>query len=118
MAMTKPEKRKLQRVQYWQGQMLRAQDFLNLQGVEAQRRWWHNRAIHNAYGVSEGLEANLTGSVVSVSHRLTYDIFGRKFILERAQAVALPKKVPTDDPPMTLLFRYLPPAHNLSPDHF
>ncbi|HXM09963.1 MAG TPA: hypothetical protein VN946_08470 [Terriglobales bacterium] len=116
MAMTKPEKRKLQRVQYWQGQMLRAQDFLNLQGVEAQRRWWHNRAIHNAYGVSEGLEANLTGSVVSVSPGVAYDIFGRELILERAQTVALPTNVPTDDPPMTLLVRYLPPGHNLSPD--
>jgi hypothetical protein len=114
--MVKPERRKLERVQYWQGQMLRAQDFLNLQGVEAQRRWWHNRAIHNAYGVSEGLEANLTGSVVSVSPGVAYDIFGHELILERAQTVALSTNIPTGDPPMTLLVRYLPPGHNLSPD--
>ena len=49
--MSQTEKRKLERVRYWQGQMLRSRDFNDMHAVEEQRRWWHNRALHNAYGV-------------------------------------------------------------------
>ena len=36
--MARPENTTLERVQYWQGQTLRSEDFTNLQRVEAQRR--------------------------------------------------------------------------------
>ncbi len=114
--MPTPEKRKLERVQYWQGQTLRAQDLRNLQGVEAQRRWWHNRSIHNAYGIAEGLTATWTNSNVEVSTGMAYDIFGRELILECPQTVPLPANVPSGWPPMTLLVRYLGPGHDLPPD--
>lgn len=120
--MSRPERRKLERVQYWQGQMLRAQDFLNLQGVEAQRRWWHNRAIHNAYGVAEGLIATLLPTTtsptsVSVSPGVAYDIFGRELILERTQVIPLPSNVPANfNGAMTLLLRYKSPSRRMHPD--
>lgn len=120
--MARPERRKLERVKYWQGQMLRAQDFLNLQGVEAQRRWWHNRAIHNAYGVAEGLNANLVPAKppytgVSVSPGVAYDIFGRELILERVLTIPLPNNVPTGMVgAMSLLLRYKPPSCRMQPD--
>jgi hypothetical protein len=119
--MAKPERRKLERVQYWQGQMLRAQDFLNLQGVEAQRRWWHNRAIHNTYGVAEGLMATLVPAAVPtgvcVSPGVAYDAFGRELILERSQTIPLPSNVPTGMiGAMSLLIRYMPPSRRMHPD--
>ncbi|HYB76588.1 MAG TPA: hypothetical protein VEE85_00175 [Candidatus Bathyarchaeia archaeon] len=120
--MSRPERRTLERVQYWQGQMLRAQDFLTLQGVEAQRRWWHNRAIHNAYGIAEGLSATLipangpyTG--VSVPPGVAYDIFGRELILERTLIIPLPGNVASNfGGAMSLLMRYKPPSRSMHPD--
>jgi hypothetical protein len=115
--MPKPENRKLERVQYWQGQTLRAQDFLNLQRVEAQRRWWHNRAVHNAYGVAEGLIATLNGSKVSVSPGVAYDIFGRELILETPQVIPVPSNfLPGLSGGVSLLMRYKPPARGMQPD--
>lgn len=119
--MAQPERKKLERVQYWQGQMLRTQDFLNLQGVEAQRRWWHNRAIHNAFGVAEGLTATLiptgTPTGVCISAGVAYDIFGRELILERAQTIPLPSNVPAGMiGAVSLLMRYKPVSRGIHPD--
>jgi hypothetical protein len=120
--MARLEKRKLERVQYWQGQMLRARDFLNLQAVEAQRRWWHNRAVHNAYGVAEGLSCVLNAPLpdatgVMVRPGVAYDIYGRELILERSQYVALPANLPPDQvKTMTLLMRYKPPVRRPGED--
>ena len=120
--MPRLKKRRLERVQYWQGQMLRARDFLDLQAVESQRRWWHNRAVHNAYGVAEGLKSlpnsalsEVTGIIVSPG--VAYDISGRELILERQQYVALPVNLPSDQVvTWSLLMRYKPPERRMRPD--
>lgn len=120
--MARLEKRKLERVQYWQGQMLRARDFLDLQAVEAQRRWWHNRAVHNAYGVAEGLNVPETffpsqAKSIPVSPGVAYDISGRELILERQQHVPLPANLnPGQSLTMSLVMRYKPPARRMRPD--
>jgi hypothetical protein len=93
--MNRPEKRTLERVRYWQGQMLRSKDFADLEAVESQRRWWHNRALHEAYGVREGLvawEYPAAGptTAIFVEPGVAYDCFGRELILERPQIVPLP----------------------------
>src|SRR5690606_23425466 len=44
-----------ERQRYWHGQLLRSTDLGDQLVQEAQLRWWHNRAIHNAYGVVAGL---------------------------------------------------------------
>jgi hypothetical protein len=112
----RPEKRQLERVRYWQGQMLRARDFSNLQGVEAQRRWWHNRAVHNAFGVAEGLACAFKfGPSISppilVSPGVAYDSFGRELILERTQTISLPKQIALNyTGAVSLLMRYKPPS--------
>lgn len=113
--MRKPEKRKLERVQYWQGQMLRSRDFRDIEAGEAQRRWWHNRALHSAYGVAEGLNCSpypsdaLTG--VLVSPGVAYDCFGRELILEKSQIVRLPANAPLSlTGTISLLMRYKAPA--------
>ncbi len=116
--MSKPEQRNLERVRYWQGQMLRSRDFLDIEGVEAQRRWWHNRALHNAYGVAEGLTSKLiTLQQVSVSPGIAYDCFGRELILEKTISVPLPSNVPkTFTGSINLLMRYQPRSGGLRPD--
>ena len=119
--MARIKSRKLERAKYWQGQMLRSQDFLNIEEVEAQRRWWHNRAVHNAYGVVEGLDFALvpagapTG--VSVSAGVAYDVFGRELILETPLILPLAANVPQGlIGAVTLLMRYRPPTRGMRPD--
>jgi len=122
--MAEPERRKLERVQYWQGQMLQSRDFRDLEAIEAQRRWWHNRAIHNAYGIAEGLTAEFVPSTASptavqVSPGVAYDIFGRELILERPQIIPLPSNLPQGlIGGVRLLLRYKSPACHLPPDEF
>ncbi len=107
------EKRDLERVRYWQGQLLRSQDFNDLHAVEAQRRWWHNRALHNAYGihrdpdVASAFAATLSGDAtfVTVTAGLAYDSFGRELILETDQNVTLLCDVPENED-FVLLARY------------
>jgi hypothetical protein len=116
--MMRPENRKLERVQYWQGQRLGSSDFLDIERVEAQRRWWHNRALHQAYGVYEGfcVSASPLGiqSGVIVSPGVAYDVFGHELILERPQTVPLPTNVHTKGASTaTLLIRYNPPPRDI-----
>jgi hypothetical protein len=75
--------------------MLRSDD-LNDQGViEDQLRWWHNRAVHNAYGIAAGLEARAsqeTGALwkIKITPGIAYDCFGRELILTREGEIAVP----------------------------
>jgi hypothetical protein len=45
----------LERHLFWRGQHLLARDLNDLGAGEDERLWWHNRAIHDAYGVVFGL---------------------------------------------------------------
>lgn len=119
--MARPEERNLERVRYWQGQMLRSRDFLDIEAAQAQRRWWHNRALHNAYGVAEGLACSLVPSAsptaVSVSPGVAYDGFGRELILEKPLLVPLPSNVPANlTAVVNLVMRYKPVTGSLRPD--
>lgn len=118
--MPNTEKRELERVQYWQGQMLRSRDFREINAFDAQRRWWHNRALHNAYGVREGLVGTpvpaKNPTAISISPGEAYDVLGRELILESSQIVLPPSNIsPTKDTQLTLLIRYLPPSGTLPP---
>jgi hypothetical protein len=106
------EHKKLERVRYWEGQLLRSGDFREIAGVEAQRRWWHNRAIHDAYGVREGFQLKLAGTPrrVIVFPGIAYDCFGRELILCKPQTVPLPVNLhPKKRAPLSLLIRYCEP---------
>lgn len=111
--MSPTEKRKLERVRYWQGQLLRSGDFNDIHGVEEQRRWWHNRALHNAYGVHQdpdvapGFSAafNADRSAVVVNAGLAYDSFGRELILQTDQTVPVPP-ITQENQDFALLVRY------------
>ena len=111
--MSSTEKRNLERVRYWQGQMLRSRDFNDIHSMDEQRRWWHNRALHNAYGIHQdpdtanaffaSANADNTGAIVSAG--LAYDSFGRELILENDQAVPYPP-ITQQDEEFLLLARY------------
>jgi hypothetical protein len=81
------ERRELERLRYWQGQMLRSRDFRDDGAIEAERRWWHNRALHAAFGINYGLQVAGDASsgtlVLTVSCGLAYDCFGRELILKK-----------------------------------
>jgi hypothetical protein len=93
--MSEIEKEQLERIKYWQGQMLRSRDFRANQTVEDQRRWWHNRAEHQAFGLAMGLAPTAVGqgdmiTDVLVQPGLAYDCFGRELILQQPRTVPLP----------------------------
>jgi hypothetical protein len=85
----------LERLRYWQGQMLRSRDFNDQEMIDARLRSWHNTALHQARGVSLGLAVALlpptTAPVaVKVSRGLAYDSAGRELLLEEDREVPLP----------------------------
>jgi hypothetical protein len=98
------EQTEIERLRYWQGQMLRSRDFRDSARMENQMRYWHNRALHNAYGVSFGLEVDEVRKTtsdpliaVSVSCGVAYDCFGRELILSTTRQVTIPP-APKDKP--------------------
>jgi hypothetical protein len=114
------EQTEIERLRYWQGQMLRSRDFRDSARTENQMRYWHNRALHNAYGVSFGLQIaeirkNPTDPksliAVSVSRGVAYDCFGRELIVSNTRQVTIPP-APKDDPrlpqpkKLVLIMRY------------
>jgi hypothetical protein len=108
--MSIPNHIELERLRYWQGQRLLARDFRDQRTIEAQLRWWHNRALHNAFGVSLGLAvtpvpAHGPLTAVRVNRGVAYDCFGRELILQGARELPVPA-VPSQGNRMTLLIRY------------
>src|ERR1043165_4464539 len=80
----------LQRLKYWQGQKLLSRDFRDQTSYQAQLRWWHNRALHNSYGVSYGLGVTLDATRVTIEPGVAYDCYGRELILQTTKEIPLP----------------------------
>ncbi len=90
-----------ERFRYWQGQKLLSRDLQDQFATDAQMRWWHNRALHNAYGVRRGLKVSVSGNGIEVEDGIAYDCFGRELILQQ------PKTIPPDSAGKTvLMIRY------------
>lgn len=86
----------VERFRYWQGQMLRSRDLREQLAVEAELRWWHNRALHSAYGVRSGFAVtavehgnSLVG--VEVDCGVAYDCYGRELVLQASRELPLPQ---------------------------
>jgi hypothetical protein len=71
----------VQRVRYWHGQQLRSSDLRAQRATDEELRWWHNRAVHGAYGVVDGLTVTQTASGYRVEPGLAYDGYGRELIV-------------------------------------
>jgi hypothetical protein len=98
----------LQRLRYWQGQLLRSGDFHDQTVMAAQLRWWHNRALHDSFGVSWGFSITpvpQSGQLqaVRVGCGLAYDCYGRELILQNPMTIEVPA---SGQGAMTLLVLY------------
>lgn len=103
-----------ERQQYWQGQQLRSHD-LNDQLLKAdQLRWWHTRALHNAYGVAYGLETSESDGGVTIQSGLAYDIYGREMQLGTETHFKFPSR-DRDNDSWTLVLSYADAAIDIGP---
>ena len=101
----------LERFRYWQGQKLLGRDFRDQVAREAQLRWWHNRALHNSFGVSFGFQVSRVieaGAFVAVrvTCGVAYDCFGRELVLQDTRAISLPSHQPETNRKLTLVASY------------
>jgi hypothetical protein len=91
--------RRLDRLLYWRGQALLARDFREEAAQADERRAWHNRAVHQAFGIAAGLEVTpldaSTARTVAVSPGLAYDRTGREILVRRALTIAVPPLPPS-----------------------
>ena len=93
----------LERLKYWQGQKLLSRDFRDQTSYEAQLRWWHNRALHNSYGVSYGFTVTMHNGRIQIDCGVAYDCYGRELILQAPREMALPPEPDEKFESMTLL---------------
>jgi hypothetical protein len=108
----KPE---IQRIRYKKGQLFSSLDLRDDGNITEIFRWLHNRALHNAYGVNEGMkvfrideEGNAVNEnthfvALKISKGLAYDCFGRELILPHSKIITLPPFSKKNNLIMTLL---------------
>lgn len=112
----------LQRLRYTPGQDLLSRDFRDQAAFDEQLRWWHNRALHGAFGVRYGLTVRLVSGAseltVEIDGGLAYDCFGRELILPAPRSLQVPTG-PREIEPRVLVIRYRgdggsPSSHELA----
>jgi hypothetical protein len=92
----------IERLRYWEGQTLRSRDFEDQAALDAQMRWWHNRALHRAFGASTGLEVSPLNDAANqlvglgVSEGIAHDCFGRELVLCPGRGIRLPEGASSD----------------------
>jgi hypothetical protein len=95
--MSTSAQRELQRLRYRQGQLLQRRDFTDQQRIDGELAAWHNRALHDAYGVVREILGGLAvemladNSGVTVERGVAYDAYGRLLVLREQQTVAFPE---------------------------
>jgi predicted RecA/RadA family phage recombinase len=103
MAMNSPIQ--LERVRYWQGQLLASGDLELQMRVVAELRRLHNQAVHSAYGIAIGLSAGkLTEESLTLTCGLAYDCSGRELIIAEDTEVPLPSAAFTVPQLLTLAY--------------
>lgn len=97
--------RELERVRYWQGQLLASGDLRTQLKTDEELARLHNRAVHDAYGIAIGLTPNVKDGVFTLGCGMAYDCAGRALIVEKDRDIPLPSKVTA---PMLLVLAYDP----------
>jgi hypothetical protein len=81
----------IERVLYWEGQLLASIDLKTQVRVAAELRRQHNRSVHGAYGIAIGLAvSDIADGALPISCGLAYDCSGRELMLAEGRSVALP----------------------------
>jgi hypothetical protein len=111
--MSRPRPLDLQRLHHVDGELLRSRDLRDEIASDLELLWWHQRAVHQAYGVAAGLD--LSGpddGQVTVAPGHAYDGRGRDLLLLDRATVGLP----TAESAMALVLAYRarPPGVALS----
>lgn len=85
-------------------ELVRSRDFRDRAAASDQLRWWHNRALHDAFGVASGMSVALAADAgpAVVQPGIAYDRRGRELLLFTPRSVPLPARLD----PMTLMARY------------
>jgi hypothetical protein len=101
-----PDATEFERLRYRQGQRLRTRDFRDQAAIDAQLRWWHNRALHNAFGIAQGLQPEPTTvdgrAAVRIAKGVAHDCLGRELVVQSDRVVRVPDAV--ED--LALVLRY------------
>jgi hypothetical protein len=94
----------VQRLRHVPRELLRSRDLRDQAAFGDQLRWWHNRALHDAFGVASGLSVALAagGASALVQPGIAYDRVGRELLVFAPRLVPLPAQ----QQPMTLVIRY------------
>lgn len=92
--------REIQRLRFQPGQDLLSRDFRDGAAFDLSLREWHNRALHQAFGVASGLLTvpipGPNATAVEVSPGLAYDSTGRALFVPRTTVVPVPNPWPGD----------------------
>jgi hypothetical protein len=101
----------LQRLRHVSGELLRSRDFRDAVAGEAELLWWHQRAVHDSFGIASGLEVELAADAASVlvAPGVAFDCFGRALQVTSPRTIPLPSEA---NDGMTLLLRYQSDAGN------
>ena len=83
------------RLRHVRGEALRRNDFSDQFDQDDQLRWWHNRALHQAFGIVRGLGVTIEDGVATVAPGLAYDCHGRELVLATARQVRVPADAAT-----------------------
>jgi hypothetical protein len=83
------------RLRHGRGEALRGRDFADQSDQDDQRRWWHNRAVHQAYGILRGLEVTVDDGVATVAPGVAFDCHGRELVLATPRQVVVPADAET-----------------------
>lgn len=95
----------LERVRYWQGQLLASSDLRTQMSAVAELRRLHNRDVHSAYGIAIGLTAgDIKNGALPLTCGLAYDCSGRELMVPVDRQVPLP--VPAITKPYLLTIGY------------
>jgi hypothetical protein len=96
-----------ERFRYWQGQLVRSRDFADQATEVARQARWHNRSVHNAFGVRFGFDAALVDAAPELRVRIgcgvAFECSGAMLVLQRPRELPVPTTEPASS--MVLLVR-------------
>jgi hypothetical protein len=97
----------LERLRHIERELLRSRDLRASVAYETELLWWHQRALHDSFGVASGLAVDLAkgGEAVVVAPGVAFDCYGRELRVSAARTVSVPDEV---DDRATLLARFAP----------